>query len=133
MNLLKRLRLFTDDNRGSIPTEGVLAFTMLIWWYLASFQFFDAFRQKNINLKAAYTIADLISRQTDAIEDFVGVKLEHLPGFRQHDAAAIAIEKFDAKLLFERPNLPRYQRLRHGHLQSSLGEASGRIHGGKYL
>lgn len=68
MNLLKRLRLFTDDNRGSIPTEGVLAFTMLIWWYLASFQFFDAFRQKNINLKAAYTIADLISRQTDAID-----------------------------------------------------------------
>lgn len=41
-----------------------MAFTFLIWWYIASFQFFDAFRQKNINLKAAYTVADLVSRQT---------------------------------------------------------------------
>jgi hypothetical protein len=60
-------RLFGRDTGGSIPTEGVMAFCFLIWWYIESFQFFDAFRQKNVNLKAAYTIADMISRQTVTI------------------------------------------------------------------
>lgn len=66
MSMLSRLRLhtrdWTRDTRGSVPVEGVIAATWLIWWYIASFQFFDAFRQKNINLKAAYTIADMVSR-----------------------------------------------------------------------
>lgn len=63
-----RLRLFGDDREGSMPAEGVMAATFLIWWYIASFQFFDAYRQKNVNLKAAYTIADMVSRQTDVID-----------------------------------------------------------------
>jgi hypothetical protein len=67
-NLKLRLRFFRENAEGSMPTEGVMAFAFLIWWYIASFQFFDAFRQKNVNLKAAYTIADMISRQTNAID-----------------------------------------------------------------
>ncbi|MCX7888701.1 MAG: hypothetical protein N2422_03095 [Rhodobacteraceae bacterium] len=63
-----RLRLFARDQQGSMPTEGVMAFAFLVWWYIASFQFFDAYRQKNINLKAAYTVADLISREVDPID-----------------------------------------------------------------
>jgi len=63
-----RLRAFTRDEKGSMPTEGVMAFAFLIWWYIASFQFFDAYRQKNINLKAAYTVADLMSRETGAVD-----------------------------------------------------------------
>ncbi|WP_413870599.1 pilus assembly protein [Albidovulum sp.] len=66
MSMLSRLRLRTldrlRDSRGSMPVEGLIAATWLIWWYVASFQFFDAYRQKNINLKAAYTIADMVSR-----------------------------------------------------------------------
>jgi hypothetical protein len=76
MSILSHLRVigkrFTASETGSIPIEGVLASTFLIWWYIASFQFFDAFRQKNVNQKGAYTIADLVSRETDAIdEDYV--------------------------------------------------------------
>ncbi|MCB2126894.1 MAG: pilus assembly protein [Rhodobacteraceae bacterium] len=66
MSILSRLRLrtasFARETRGSMPVEGIIASTWLIWWYVASFQFFDAYRQKNINLKAAYTIADMVSR-----------------------------------------------------------------------
>jgi len=66
MSLYSRLKLrsqyLASDTRGSLPVERLIASTWLIWWYIASFQFFDAYRQKNINLKAAYTIADLISR-----------------------------------------------------------------------
>jgi hypothetical protein len=62
-----RLRLFGRDSEGSTPIEGLLACTFLLWWYMASFTFFDAYRQKNITLKAAYTIADMLSRQTKVI------------------------------------------------------------------
>ena len=76
MNILTQLRhrtqRFLRNDRGAMPVEGVLASTFLIWWYIASFQFFDAFRQKNIDQKGAYTVADLISRETDAINaDYV--------------------------------------------------------------
>ncbi|MFZ5710504.1 MAG: TadE/TadG family type IV pilus assembly protein [Pseudomonadota bacterium] len=71
MTLLRRLRVrlsfFATDGRGSTPIEGVLASTFLLWWYMASFTFFDAYRQKNVNLKAAYTIADMLSRQTETV------------------------------------------------------------------
>ena len=68
MNILRSLRLrlfdFRRDDRGAMEVEGILASTFLIWWYISSFQYFDAFKQKNINLKAAYTIADMLSRET---------------------------------------------------------------------
>jgi len=72
MSILSHLRLqgqrFAKSEKGAMPVEGVIASTFLIWWYIASFQFFDAYRQKNINQKGAYTIADLISRETNAID-----------------------------------------------------------------
>lgn len=66
-----RLRSFGDETDGSMVAEGVMASTFLIWWYIASFQFFDAYRQKNVNLKAAYTIADMISRQETVDASYV--------------------------------------------------------------
>ncbi len=76
MSLYSRLKLrardFATDTDGNMAVEGLMASTFLIWWYVASFQFFDTFRQKNTNLKAAYTLADLVSRQTNAIDaDFI--------------------------------------------------------------
>lgn len=76
MSIISRLRMiggrFVASERGAMPVEGVIASTFLIWWYVASFQFFDAYRQKNVNQKGAYTVADLISRETNAIDaDYV--------------------------------------------------------------
>jgi Flp pilus assembly protein TadG len=72
MSLLSALRVkinvFSKDSEGSTPIEGVLASTFLLWWYMASFTFFDAYRQKNVTLKAAYTIADMLSRQTTTVD-----------------------------------------------------------------
>lgn len=62
-NIKWRLRFFAEDMRGSMAAESALIMPLLVWWYIASFQFFDAFRERNINLKAAYTIADMISRE----------------------------------------------------------------------
>ncbi|MCB2109848.1 MAG: hypothetical protein H6895_05875 [Defluviimonas sp.] len=69
MSILSRFRLagrrFADETRGSMPIEGVIASIFVLWWYVASFQIFNAFQQKNTNLKGAYTIADIISRQPE--------------------------------------------------------------------
>ncbi len=76
MSLYSRLKIrarrFASDTGGSMPVEGVIASTFLIWWYIGSFQFFDAYRQKNVSEKAAYTIADMVSRRTESIDaDYV--------------------------------------------------------------
>lgn len=65
----ERLRLFLRDMRGSLTVEAVIMFPMLFWAFTAMLVFFDAYRQSGIHLKAAYTISDMISRETDAINN----------------------------------------------------------------
>jgi Flp pilus assembly protein TadG len=58
------LRRFARSEEGSISVEAMLIFPILLWCYLATFVFFDAFRSQSTNLKAAYTIGDTLSRET---------------------------------------------------------------------
>jgi hypothetical protein len=75
--LRRPIRGFHRDEAGAMPIEGLIAFIFLVWWYIASFQFFDAYRQKNINLKAAYTVADMLSRETGPVPgDPNGVEID---------------------------------------------------------
>lgn len=64
---LSILHRFSKDRHASTSVEAVLILPVLIWGYLATFVYFDAFRTQNINLKAGYTIADMISRQTNTV------------------------------------------------------------------
>ncbi len=64
-----RVRAFRDDTDASVTVEFVMAVPMLFWALAACYVFFDGYRQSAINLKAAYTIGDLISRETEAIND----------------------------------------------------------------
>ena len=68
---LRRLRIrlarFARDNRGSITIEAMLVLPLWIWGYTMSYMFFDAFREQTINLRAAYTISDMVSREADAV------------------------------------------------------------------
>ncbi len=67
--LIRHLRAFRDDTRGSVTVEFALMAPLLFWTYCGGYAFFDAYRQSAVNLKAAYTIADLISRETRALND----------------------------------------------------------------
>ena len=69
LRLIRRLRAFRDDTRGSVTVEFALMAPLLFWTYCAGYAFFDAYRQSAVNLKAAYTIADLISRETRALNE----------------------------------------------------------------
>ena len=62
--ILRVVRRFTRSEDGSISVEAMLVFPILLWCYLGTFVFFDAFRSQSTNLKAAYTIGDTLSRET---------------------------------------------------------------------
>ncbi len=62
-------RFLVSDTGGAVSVEAVLVMPILLWVYVASFVVFDAFRTHNQNVKAAYTIGDMISRQTNPINN----------------------------------------------------------------
>lgn len=67
-----RLHRFKSDQEGSVAIEAVIILPILFWAYLSMFAIFDAYRQYTVNQKAAYTISDLMSRQTNPIDiDFL--------------------------------------------------------------
>ena len=63
------LRRFLRSERGSFTVEAVVVFPLLVWAYTAMFVFWDAYKTQNVNLKATYTIADMISREQEFICD----------------------------------------------------------------
>lgn len=67
--LITRLRAFFRDTNGSVSVEFVLVMPFLFWAFMATYVYFDGYRQSVVNLKAAYAIGDLISRETQAIND----------------------------------------------------------------
>ncbi|GAA6161165.1 MULTISPECIES: hypothetical protein [Ruegeria] len=73
MTIIHRLRnLFRSvkrDESGILTVEAILIFPMLVWTITGAFAFFDGFRQSAANLKAAYTVGDLISRETGTVTD----------------------------------------------------------------
>lgn len=63
----RALRNFAEDRRGSQTVEAVVMFPLLFWTMLAMLVFFDAYRQSSLNVKAAFTISDMISREVEPI------------------------------------------------------------------
>ena len=65
--IVHQWRAFRDDEEGGIAVEAALVFPMLCWAFLATIVYFDAFRSQATNAKAAYTVSDMISRETNYI------------------------------------------------------------------
>jgi hypothetical protein len=64
---MKRLRNCLRSDRGAMSVEAVIILPILIWALFGMFTVFEAFRQRSVTLKASYTVADMISRQVDAL------------------------------------------------------------------
>lgn len=72
MNALHRqIRRFRDQEDGLVMTEFLIMIPLLLWTFLALFVYWDAFRTINQAQKASYSIADLISRQSDVDANFI--------------------------------------------------------------
>ncbi len=65
--LPRALHAFAKDLRGTLTVEAVVMLPLLFWAMLAMLVFFDAYRQTSLNVKAAYTVGDMISREVDPI------------------------------------------------------------------
>jgi len=61
-------RAFCADQKGSLSVEAVFAFPMLFWAATAMFTFFDAYKVQNTSYRANYTISDMISRETEPLD-----------------------------------------------------------------
>ena len=59
---------FRRSEAGSLSVEVVLAVPLLVWAITATFVFWDAFKTLNISQKATYTVADMLSRETQTID-----------------------------------------------------------------
>ncbi|SEO36018.1 TadE-like protein [Salinihabitans flavidus] len=66
-SIFRRFRRFWPNDRGSVSVEAVIILPILLWAYMGSFIFFDMYRANSTASKAAYTISDMLSRETQAI------------------------------------------------------------------
>lgn len=62
-----RLSAFRDETGGTVSVEFIVMAPIIFWAYASMFSWFDAYRQVGVHEKAAFTIADMISRETDPI------------------------------------------------------------------
>ncbi len=65
---LRLVNRFRRSERGSYSVETVLIFPLLIFAFAGLSTFFEAFRTLNVNMRASYTIADMLSREDDEID-----------------------------------------------------------------
>ena len=65
------IRSFAKDESGVLLAEFLLLLPMMIWGFLALFVYWDVYRTINVSQKAAYSIADLLSRQVVVTTNFV--------------------------------------------------------------
>lgn len=65
--LKSRIAAFLRNEDGLVLAEGLIMLPLLIWGLVAMFIYWDVFRTINVTQKAAYAIADLLSRQKNTI------------------------------------------------------------------
>lgn len=62
------IKRFSRDEDGSIAVEMMILLPILFWAFLTLFSIFDAYRKHSMNQKAAFTIGDMISRETALVD-----------------------------------------------------------------
>lgn len=62
-----RLAAFRDETGGTVSVEFIVMAPIVFWAYASMFSWFDAYRQVGVHEKSAFTIADMISRETEPL------------------------------------------------------------------
>ena len=66
--LIRRLKTLMTAAGGGVSVEAVLVFPILVWLATAMYTFYDVYRAQNATYRANYTISDMLSRETNAID-----------------------------------------------------------------
>ena len=101
LSIKRILRRFARDDEATVAVETVLVLPMLFWAYLSMFAIFDAYRQHAVSQKAAFTLGDIISRETNPIDgNYLNGAREMLAYLTANETGDIAIRvtsvKYDA-------------------------------------
>ena len=67
--LKKRVSRFLRDTKGDASLEAIIILPALIVIFAISWLYFDVMRQQAINQKANYTLGDIISRETEILDE----------------------------------------------------------------
>ncbi|MCX8224499.1 MAG: hypothetical protein OTI35_00380 [Sulfitobacter sp.] len=62
------MRKFARQDEGSVSLEAMILMPMVFWVFAAMFSIFETYKELSLNQKAAYTIGDMISRETVPID-----------------------------------------------------------------
>lgn len=91
--VLQRMKSFATREDGSIAVETVIIIPILFWGYLTLFSIFDAYRQYAIGQKVAYTVGDIISRETTPIDNSYMDGMRHVVEYMTaaQDVADVAL------------------------------------------
>ncbi|SHJ15236.1 TadE/TadG family type IV pilus assembly protein [Wenxinia saemankumensis] len=85
---------------GSVTVEAVIMLPAILWCYLGTYVFFDAYRAQTVNIKAAYTIGDTLSRETSyvtpAFIDTMSELQQFLVGGDEPMALRVTVIGYDA-------------------------------------
>jgi Flp pilus assembly protein TadG len=68
-SIKRALRRFSKSERGTVTMETVVMLPFLFVGLVLSYEFFDMYRFKSVREKATYTIADMLSRETNVVTD----------------------------------------------------------------
>lgn len=72
LNILKKLGQKARQNEaGATTVEFMLILPLVVFWFAGTFTFFDAYSEWTRSVKATYTVADIISRQTEIDDDYI--------------------------------------------------------------
>ncbi|SFP66150.1 TadE-like protein [Tranquillimonas alkanivorans] len=97
---LQVIRRFTKREEGSQTVEFVLMLPLLLWAVGALYVYMDAFRMRSVATKAAYTVADMLSRETNVIDqdylDGVHGVLNFLNGSNANTRLRVTVVSCDA-------------------------------------
>lgn len=79
--LTRRLRAFAADTRGNMTVEAVIWTPLIVILLLATWMLYDATRQRSLIEKAAFSVADALSRETEAVDDAYVDGMAQMLGF----------------------------------------------------
>jgi hypothetical protein len=65
----KYLSRFSRDEKGDATLEAIIVLPSLLIIFAALWVYFDVMRQQTINQKANYTIGDIVSRETEVLNE----------------------------------------------------------------
>lgn len=95
---------FLRNEDGLVLAEGLIMMPLLIWGLVAMFIYWDVFRTINMTQKAAYSIADLLSRQRNTIPLAYANGLQNVMNFLTPGGHAVKMRITSFECVS--PNLP---------------------------